>query len=550
MDANASSRPRAAAYARVSTVEQVDGTSLATQTERCRSYIKSQGWSLAGEFADEGVSGAKAIRPALEKLLAVMRSGQIDIIVVAKLDRLGRSMRHLVVLLAELDDRNVRLVSVAESFDSQNAAGRLQRNILGSFAEYEREQIRERTSSGQLATVREGFWPGGPPPYGWRLARDGRHTRVELDKSEASILRSAAEMVVVEGLSMTQVARRLNAVGQRSRKGRPWNRTSLRWALSGPLAGEWQWHYAATEGSRRRPGEGVAVVNGPEIIPSTLREALDRRLAATESGQRREWYPYLLSGRFQSACGDQYIGAHTPKQGAGYRCRRQGRSVLYGEPRCDCRRIPVELVEPLVWGGLAELLSDAGRLEALAEKWLNKASALAGVETESLGAIERRIARLEANLARSLADCLRHDVLGNAMRLATAEVTSEIEQLRAYRDRLVTAARYRATAGSQIDELVQTAREALNEATPERRRRIASLLGLQAQLLGWSLCSGCHGSGKATGLGVGARCPVCFGARALPVLQVTGEVDLAVLRPQGDTASTPLPFALELRTVV
>jgi DNA invertase Pin-like site-specific DNA recombinase len=144
MDASAPSprERRAAVYARVSTAEQVDGTSLMTQIERCRAYVESQGWVLADEFVDEGVSGAKASRPALGQLLRLVRSGGADTIVVAKLDRLGRSMRHLVVLLGELDDRGVRLVSVAEGFDSQTPSGRLQRNILGSFAEFEREQSR------------------------------------------------------------------------------------------------------------------------------------------------------------------------------------------------------------------------------------------------------------------------------------------------------------------------------------------------------------------------------------------------------------------------
>ena len=545
--ASAARGRQAAVYARVSTAEQVDGTSLSTQVERCRAYIESQGWALVGEFVDEGVSGAKATRPALERLLGLVRSGGVDAIVVAKLDRLGRSMRHLVVLLAELDDRGVRLVSVAEGFDSQTPAGRLQRNILGSFAEFEREQIRERTTSGLLAVAREGFWPGGPPPYGWRLVTDGRHTRVEVDPAEAAVVRAAAEMIVVEGLRLNEVAKRLNASGSRPRSGRSWTRVTLRWVLSGPLAGEW--HYAPTSGSRRHPGEGLSVLHGPEILPSPLREALDHFLSATERGRRPEWYPYMLSGCFEALCGDQYTGEGTPKQGPGYRCRRRARASLYGGQRCECRRVPAQLVEPVVWDGLVQLLSDEDRLRSMAEIWLSQAMAPAGIEADSLEAVERRIGRLEANLARSVADYLRQGVPGDAVRLATAEVAAEVEQLKAYRDRLRAVARGRAAVGRQVSELVALAREALGTASPDERRRVARLFGLKVQLLGWDDCPRCHGSGKVSSSRHGVRCPVCLGTRGLPVLRVTGEVDPAVLSP-GEAVHPPLPFSVDLKPAV
>jgi len=163
---------RAVAYCRVSTNEQVLGTSLDTQRERCARRIEMEPeWEPVGEFVDEGESGAKANRPELDRLVALCQAGAVDVVVVAKLDRLGRSMRHLSDLIGRLDDWKVQLVSVAESFDSGTPSGRLQRSMLGSFAEFEREQIIERTSAGLRATARAGNWPGGPPPYGYRLDR-------------------------------------------------------------------------------------------------------------------------------------------------------------------------------------------------------------------------------------------------------------------------------------------------------------------------------------------------------------------------------------------
>lgn len=521
-----SGKLRAAIYARVSTLGQVDGTSITTQVGRCRTYSCSQGWILIGEFVDQGFSGADEDRPALGRLLGYLRSGRLDVVVVAKLDRLGRSLRHLVSLLGELDDRGVRLVSLSEGFDSATPSGRLQRNILGSFAEFEREQIRERTMSGLLATARGGSWPGGPPPYGWRLVRDGRHTRAELDPLEVGILRDAAEMVAVDGLGLTEAARRLNSSGRYGRRGGRWDRTKLRRALSGPLAGER--HYALAASTGNGAGDQVVVLRGPEMVAQPLREALRLALGATEGGRPPEPCRYLLSGRFESACGEQYTGARAPKQGPGYRCRRHARPGLYGAAPCQCRRVPAALVDTAVWEWCVGLLANHKRLEALARHHLGSLKTPSDVE--GLVAAEARIARLEANLALT-ADYLRHGVPAFAVRWATAEMRREVSQLTAYCEKLSGSVQQPACA----DGFVTAASNPLGEATPQQRRGVVKLFGLQAKLLGWDDCPCCQGSGKARGLGPGARCQACHGARGLPVVAVKTEVGTAILRPRAPT---------------
>ena len=122
-----STADRAAVYARVSTEQQIDGTSLDAQVERCQARVVAEGWTLAGTFVDAGVSGAKASRPELDRLMNMVRHKEIDAIVVTRLDRFGRSQRHLSATLGELDDHGVRLVSLAESFDSGTPAGRMMR---------------------------------------------------------------------------------------------------------------------------------------------------------------------------------------------------------------------------------------------------------------------------------------------------------------------------------------------------------------------------------------------------------------------------------------
>jgi DNA invertase Pin-like site-specific DNA recombinase len=135
---------RAAIYARVSTSDQ----STSMQLRDLRKLADSRSFAIVGEYADEGQSGAKNSRPALDRMLADAAKGKFDIILVWRLDRLGRSLAHLIKLLENFKTWNVELVSFSEGLDFTTSSGRLFYQLLGAFAEFERETIRERVRSG------------------------------------------------------------------------------------------------------------------------------------------------------------------------------------------------------------------------------------------------------------------------------------------------------------------------------------------------------------------------------------------------------------------
>jgi DNA invertase Pin-like site-specific DNA recombinase len=140
--------PRAAVYARVSTLDQTTENQLA----ELRRYIDARGWT-AQEYIDEGVSGAKESRPALDSLLRDARRRRFDVVVCWRLDRLGRNLKHLITLLEDLQALGIAFVSLNEGIDATTPAGRLQMHILGAIAEFERARIAERVRLG-LARVR------------------------------------------------------------------------------------------------------------------------------------------------------------------------------------------------------------------------------------------------------------------------------------------------------------------------------------------------------------------------------------------------------------
>jgi DNA invertase Pin-like site-specific DNA recombinase len=137
---------KTALYARVSTADQ----NCELQLRELREYITRRGWDAAAEYVDAGISGAKASRPALDRLMAAATRRDFDAVLVYKLDRFGRSVLHLSQQLAALDRCGVRFISISQGLDTDaaNPASKLLTTILSGVAEFERELIRERTVSG------------------------------------------------------------------------------------------------------------------------------------------------------------------------------------------------------------------------------------------------------------------------------------------------------------------------------------------------------------------------------------------------------------------
>jgi DNA invertase Pin-like site-specific DNA recombinase len=149
---------RAALYARVSTTDQTCDNQLI----ELRRYCEARGWTVQREYVDHGVSGAKDRRPALDALIADAKRRQLDTVVCWRLDRLGRNLRHLVVLLEDLQALGVGFVSLGEGIDLATPAGRLQLHILAALAEFERCRIAERVKAGLARARRNGATLGRP----------------------------------------------------------------------------------------------------------------------------------------------------------------------------------------------------------------------------------------------------------------------------------------------------------------------------------------------------------------------------------------------------
>ena len=181
---------RAAIYARVSTFDQEPENQLA----ELRRYAAARGWD-AKEFVDHGVSGAKERRPALDAMVADATRRRVDAVVVWRLDRLGRNLKHLITLIDELQAMGIAFVSLGEGIDATTPAGKLQLHILAAIAEFERARIQERVMAGLARAKAQGKKLGRRPHV---------ISAVRLESAAHLSLRKAADAL---GVSHTVVQR-------------------------------------------------------------------------------------------------------------------------------------------------------------------------------------------------------------------------------------------------------------------------------------------------------------------------------------------------------
>jgi site-specific DNA recombinase len=206
-------------YVRVSTDRQAGaGVSLDAQTARIQAMATVQDVALEDVIVDAGESAKSLNRPGMGRLLALIEARQVQIVIVAKLDRLTRSVRDLAELLERFERRGVALVSVSESLDTGTAAGRLVLNVMMSVAQWEREAIGERTREA-LRHKKASGQRVGTVPYGFQLANDG--LTLEPSRDEQRTLEMIRRLHRA-GRSLRAIADDLNARSLTTRRGTAW----------------------------------------------------------------------------------------------------------------------------------------------------------------------------------------------------------------------------------------------------------------------------------------------------------------------------------------
>jgi site-specific DNA recombinase len=340
---------RCAIYCRKSSEEGLSQAfnSLDAQREACLAYVESQrreGWiTVDDRFDDPGFSGGTLERPGLQRLIREIQAGSIDAVVCYKIDRLSRSLADFTRLVEILDRHSVALVSITESFNTATSLGRLNLNMVLSFAQYERELAGERIRDKVLASRKRGLWMGGHVPLGY----DVRDRKLVVNEASAALVRHIFNRFLQIG-SATKLVQELNAAGHRTKRGRPFDKGIVYKLLHNRT------YVGEVEHKRKSyPGEHDAII---------ARDTWDKvHRILTENGHRRASRtravtPALLKGLIIGPDGKAMAPSHTRRRGRLYRFYRTATSLKLCHGACPIRAVPAGEVEAAVINQIRALL--------------------------------------------------------------------------------------------------------------------------------------------------------------------------------------------------
>ncbi|MGH7780576.1 MAG: recombinase family protein [Candidatus Binataceae bacterium] len=406
---------RCAIYTRKSSEEglEQDFNSLHAQREACEAFIKSQageGWKLVKTaYDDGGFSGGSMERPALQQLLASIREGLVDVVVVYKVDRLTRSLADFAKMVELFDAQGVSFVSVTQQFNTTTSMGRLTLNVLLSFAQFEREVIGERIRDKVAASKRRGIWVGG----GLAMGYDVHARKLVVNPGEAKMVSQIFERYLELG-SVRLLKRDLDRRGivsavkvskkGRQRGGKPFSRGALYCLLSNPIyLGE------IRHKKERYPGQHEAILSRElwERVQERLRTGAVRR----GEGRKTEAPRSPLAGKLFDETGDPLYVQGAAKGQHRYRYYVSRKRVLNGPESGEPRwRLSALEIERSVSAAARQFLADRDAIAQKAEESGIDAHRLPSVLKSAQAWIERLRAETETSAA--LADLIERTELG------------------------------------------------------------------------------------------------------------------------------------------
>ena len=357
---------RCAIYTRKSSEEGLEQefNSLQAQREACEAFIDSQrheGWMCQrAAYDDGGFSGATMDRPALQRLLADVKAGRVDTIVVYKIDRLTRSLADFAKIVEILDATSASFVSVTQQFNTTTSMGRLTLNVLLSFAQFEREVIGERIRDKIAASKKKGMWMGGVPPLGYQ-AQDRKLVIVDSEAETVRfIFRCYAELGSVQLLKDELDARGIHSKLRTSASGgisggKPFARGALYLMLQNRI-----YRGEIVHNRQSYPGEHEPIIDQPlwDVVQAQLAGNAARH---NDCGQTRQ--PSLLAGMLFDRDGNRMTPSHAGKKGTRYRYYVSGSLITKDRTQNSAAlRIPAAEIEQLVSDRVHRWLLDPGSI--------------------------------------------------------------------------------------------------------------------------------------------------------------------------------------------
>ncbi len=381
-------KPTACAYIRVSRKKE-DGISPEQQKEKAELQAKILGLDLVRVYQDLDISGRSDKRPDFQEMIADIKQNKYKACLVYKLDRFCRNVKDFHHYAEILESHGCRLISISQNIDTSTPVGRLLRNILADFAQFESEMIGERIRDNKAANARRGRWNGGHAPYGYKVIEK----RLVINEDEAVVVRIIFDLRA-QGWGILSITKELNARGYKSRRGTTWgvawSESTIKYML------------------RNRVYIGELVYSG-EVVPNAYPAIVDPQTfeKARMAGQlppRSQSTSHLLSGLL--TCSDCskisfQVTYNGPRLVRRYACRTK-RWKNYAA--CTSPLLDADSLEAVVTSQIFALANNPANLENATLKQLYEYKKNKRVTLKDIARVHKELDRVQSTMRRLFSD--------------------------------------------------------------------------------------------------------------------------------------------------
>jgi len=414
---------RVAAYIRVSTDEQVEqGNSLSEQEERLKAYCVSMVWDEPVIFSDDGVSAKNTKRPLLRKMIKRIENREFDLVLTTKIDRLGRNLLDLLQMVNFFKEYDCDYASSTEKFDTSTSVGRMTLQLLGTFAEFERERTSERVKDNMISLAKNTNKALGIACYGYCI-KDGMYA---INEDEAKHVRYMFELAE-QGHGHRMIAKLLNESGSTTRKGKMWDQVNVKRLISNEMLSGVMIY------NKRENKNGKTVMrdkskwitnedNHPAIIPLEKFEKIQLIFKArSRSHKHADNESYLLTGLVKCKhCGGNMKGStaryqRTSGNYAYFRYICSSYVLGYGCKHHAFHRDPFE----------KHIIDEIEKAYYTSEKNLNLKIAMTVTDEDEKEDLKRQLTRIDKRIQKQI-EAYENDLISaNDLKVASSRVDGE-----------------------------------------------------------------------------------------------------------------------------
>lgn len=375
---------RVGLYPRVSGHEQEDNYSIPEQIDRMKKYCESRDWMVYKIYTDSGFSGGNMERPGLQDMIKDVENGNLDMVLVYKLDRLSRSQKETLFLIEDVFEKHgVGFTSMTENFDTSTPHGKFIIGILSVFAQLEREKIKERTMIGKDSRAKEGKWHGGRwIPIGY----DYDNGLLIPNEYEAMQVKEIAGLFL-KGTPVRTIERMVTEKGYRHKHGE-WEAKTIRRVLSNPV----------NVGMIKNRDNWHKGIHDPILDKKTfdaIQKLMEKR--KEEHGGARPHQSLLGGILYCKNCGARY--ARQSYNGIfSYMCYSRSKKMkkMIKDPNCKNKNYRMEVLEAAILGEIHMLAIDPERIEQLRQNRPHSDTA------EKIKAITSEIAKIDTQISKMM----------------------------------------------------------------------------------------------------------------------------------------------------